>query len=399
MNNPEDNRRVPFFVQVLLESLNSLRSLGRRTLLALLGIVVGCATVIALLNIGYNAANESLKTFKGMGSNTLTASFPPSSGSYRPAPRRLETKALSAAIPIIEHVAPLILYSSYISLNGRGTQATIAGTSSDLADVLDLRLEQGRFLSSYDKNSTYAVIGARVARDLAPIKLGDHLPVEGYLFEVVGIATSIAQNPLIPVTANDSIFVPIEGMRRLGSGSEIGSVIARTRDTAQLNVAAEALKSYLDSISPGRPSEVQVPQQLLDGLKRQANTFSYLLAGLGGISLLVGSVGVMNVMLMNVTERRREIGIRIALGAKSRDIRNLFLMEAATLSIAGSVLGACFGLTIAYFFTRFSGWSFDLDPLSLPLGIGSSLIIGLFFGLYPALSAARLQPVQALRDD
>ncbi len=107
----------------------------------------------------------------------------------------------------------------------------------------------------------------------------------------------------------------------------------------------------------------------------------------------------MNVMLMNVTERRREIGIRIALGAKSRDIRNLFLMEAATLSIAGSVLGACFGLTIAYFFTRFSGWSFDLDPLSLPLGIGSSLIIGLFFGLYPALSAARLQPVQALRDD
>ncbi|MCL6483471.1 MAG: FtsX-like permease family protein, partial [Janthinobacterium lividum] len=128
------------------------------------------------------------------------------------------------------------------------------------------------------------------------------------------------------------------------------------------------------------------------------NTFSYLLAGLGGISLLVGGVGVMNVMLMNVSERRREIGVRMALGARPRDIRNLFLLETATLSVAGALLGALLGLIVSYSFTRISGWKFTLVPESLLLGCGSSLLIGLFFGLYPAISAARLQPVQALRD-
>lgn len=172
-----------------------------------------------------------------------------------------------------------------------------------------------------------------------------------------------------------------------------------TRDTSDLNTAADALKTYLGGLSRDRKAEVLVPQHLLDGLARQANTFAYLLAGLGGISLLVGGVGVMNVMLMNVAERRREIGIRMALGARARDIRNLFLIEAATLSVAGALLGASTGLAAAYTFVRISGWSFSLAPLSLPLGICSALTVGLFFGLHPALAAARLQPVQALRDD
>jgi len=393
------DRRIPFLVQTLIESLDSLRLLGRRSLLALLGIAVGCAAVIALLNIGHNAANESISTFKGLGTNILIASFPPQPDSDQPAPTHLDTQALGAALPMIEHVAPLTLHSARIPHRGRAAQATIAGTTSGLAAVLGLQMEQGRFLSDFDRSATYAVVGAHVARDLAPVRLGDRLPIEGYLFEVVGIAASLAPNPLIPTTANESVFIPIEGMRRLRPRPEIGSIITRTGDTAELNATADALKTYLDNLSPGREADVQVPQQLLDGLTRQANTFAYLLAGLGGISLLVGGVGVMNVMLMNVAERRREIGIRMALGAKASDIRNLFLMEAATLSIAGALVGAIVGLAAAYAFVRISGWSFSLAPLSLPLGVCSSLMVGLFFGLHPALAAARLQPVQALRDD
>lgn len=198
--------------------------------------------------------------------------------------------------------------------------------------------------------------------------------------------------------ADLSIMVPIDGLRRLHSSPEVGSILARADPAADLAVTAHDLQQYLQDQLGGRPVDVQIPRQLLDGLKHQADTFSYLLAGLGGISLLVGGVGVMNVMLMNVAERRREIGVRLALGARPRDIRALFLLEAGALSIAGALLGALLGLLSAYAFSRYSGWTFSLAPYSLPLGVGSSLLIGVFFGIHPAVSAARLHPVEALRD-
>ena len=155
--------------------------------------------------------------------------------------------------------------------------------------------------------------------------------------------------------ADLSIMVPIDGLRRLHSSPEIGSILARADPAADLAVTAHDLQQYLQDRLGGRPVDVQIPRQLLDGLKHQADTFSYLLAGLGGISLLVGGVGVMNVMLMNVAERRREIGVRLALGARPRDIRALFLLEAGALSIAGALLGALLGLLSAYAFSRYSG--------------------------------------------
>lgn len=402
MTGASQGQSSPFLVH-LIESLDSLRLLGHRSVLALLGIAVGCASVIAMINIGHNAAVESMKMFKGLGTNILVTSFPPQPGIEQLAPSSLDTTALIAALPMIQHIAPLTLHTTRIVREGRTTDATIVGTTVDLAAALGLQLEQGRFLSRFDSRSTYAVIGSRVARDLGragePLRLGDRLQIEGYLFEVIGIAASLSPNPLIPIAADDSIFVPIEGMRRVRSTPEIGSIIVQTKDSSELRAIAETLKFYLDGLSHGRKAEVQVPQHLLDGLAQQANTFAYLLAGLGGVSLLVGGVGVMNVMLMSVAERRGEIGIRMALGARPCDIRNLFLMEAATLSIIGAVLGAGIGLAAAYIFIRFSGWSFSLAPLSFPLGVFSALAIGLFFGLHPALSAARLQPVQALRDD
>jgi putative ABC transport system permease protein len=399
----KSSRHRPFFALPLVEALDSLRLLGRRSLLALAGIAVGCAAVIALLNIGHNAASESIRTFKGLGTTTLVATFPFMPDNRRLAPSQLDIKLLLTALPMIEHAAPLILHSAHVKYRGHETTAIVAGTGSGLVEVLGLRLEQGRFLSDFDRDSTYAIVGSRVAGDLgrlgAPLRLGDRLPIEGYLFEVIGIMGSLAPSPLTSITADDSIFVPIEGMRRLQPLPEINSVIARTHETSDLNAAADALKTYLGSLPGSREADVLVPQRLLEGLTRQANIFSFLLAGLGGISLLVGGIGVMNVMLMNVTERRREIGVRMALGAKASDIRNLFLVEAASLAVAGAVLGACVGLAAAYAFVRISGWDFSLDFLSIPLGMCSSLAIGLFFGLHPALAAARLQPVQALRDD
>ena len=152
---------------------------------------------------------------------------------------------------------------------------------------------------------------------------------------MIGIINTLPTNALIPVAVDESVILPINGMRRLRPSPEITNVIGKVVSTADLPTTANELHRYMSERLNGRDVDVQIPQYLLDGLKRQANTFSYLLAGLGGISLLAGGVGVMNVMLMNVSERRREIGIRMALGARPRDIRDLFLLEAGILCPIG----------------------------------------------------------------
>lgn len=393
----------PSRLHMFIESMESLRALGRRSLLALLGIVVGSASIIALLNIGRNAAEDAMRTFKDMGTDTLVVSFPFSVQRKTPLPLTLDVELIHRDVPGISHVAPISQHSVRLKRGVVPTDASLIGTSTGLAAIMGLQLRAGRFISRFDQHSTHVVVGARVADDLqengSPLRLGDSLQIDHYLYRVIGIARAQAANPLMPVIADDSIFVPLQGLQRLRPSAEIGSVLAKVRAEADLPTTAEALKALISGQLGGREVEVQIPQQLLEGLKRQAQTFAWLLAGLGGISLLVGGVGVMNVMLMNVTERRREIGVRMALGARPRDICTLFLLEATTLSVAGALLGALLGVAVAYVFTLFSGWQFSLALSSLPLGIGSSLLIGLFFGLYPAISASRLSPVVALRDE
>ncbi len=344
--------------QLLHEALASLRGLGRRSLLALLGIVMGCSSVIAMLNIGSNATDEAMSIFKDMGTDTLVVQFPFAPQAPMPMPASLDTEPLLRDVAGLEHLAALGLYSAPVTFHGRTSNASIVGASAGLAAAARLRLREGRFLSRFDDHDTYVVVGATIAEALGapgdPLRLGEQLTVNDYLFRVVGILQPQASAALLPFAANDSLFVPAPGMPRLQPAAEVSHVVAR--------------------VSPG------------------ADVYSV-------ISLLGGGVGVMNVMLMSVAERRREIGVRMALGARQRDIRNLFLIEAVTLTAAGALSGAVLGVAAAYLYARFSGWTFSLAYAALPLGMGSTLLVGLFFGLYPAVSAARLQPVEALRDE
>ncbi|MEQ9746423.1 ABC transporter permease [Pectobacterium actinidiae] len=394
----------PSLQQRLLEPLNSLILLGRRAILALLGIAVGCGSVVALLNVGHNAEAEAMGVFRGMGSDLLVATVQNRVGSHAvSAPADLDIPALRQNLPDIKAATALIVTSTEARLHGRSFSTMVVGSRAELLDVLGLRLTQGRYLSDFDEQSTYIVLGANVAAQWASqgsaVALGERVQVGGYLFEIVGILQSQGHNPLVPVSIDDSILMPISGMRRVMPTPQIVSVIARNSSSDTLMQTGSQLKDYLSALMPKFDIDVQIPQQLLEGMAQQSRMFSWLLAGLGGISLLVGGVGVMNVMVMNVSERRREIGVRMALGARPRDIAGLFLLEAVVLSACGALIGAVCGVVAAWLFVFFSDWSaFSLSALSLPLGIGSSLAIGLFFGLNPAMTAARLEPVQALRD-
>ncbi|KML65030.1 ABC transporter permease [Pectobacterium peruviense] len=394
----------PSLQQRLLEPLNSLILLGRRAVLALLGIAVGCGSVVALLNIGHNAEAEALGVFRGMGSDLLVATIQNRVGSHITslAPTDLDIPALRRNLPDIKAATALIVTSTEARLRGRSLSTMVVGSRAELSEVLGLKLAQGRYLSDFDEQSTYIVLGANVAAQWASqggmATLGERVQVGEYLFEIVGTLQPQGHNPLVPVSVDDSILMPISGMRRIMPTPQIVSVIARS-GSGTLMQTGSRLKDYLAPLMPKLDIDVQIPQQLLEGMAQQSRMFSWLLAGLGGISLLVGGVGVMNVMVMNVSERRCEIGVRMALGARPRDIAGLFLLEAVVLSACGAMIGAVCGVVAAWLFVFFSDWSaFSLSALSLPLGIGSSLAIGLFFGLNPAMTAARLEPVQALRD-
>ncbi|CRM26842.1 Macrolide export ATP-binding/permease protein MacB [Pseudomonas sp. 31 R 17] len=389
--------------QLLHEAFISLRTLGKRSVLALLGIVIGSSSVVALINIGHNAAVDAAMIFKDMGTDTLVVQFPPKGSANVPMHTRLDLGAVRLAVPGIAHIGALSLFSGPIVFHGRTANANFVGSTPDVQAAMRLAVREGRFLSAFDANQTYAVIGDQVAQALGvpgePLKTGDRVRINDYLFLIIGILQNQPRAMLMPVQANESLFIPAEGMRRIFANPQINNLIIRARPGQDMERVARDAAAALQPQLTEHNVDITVPQQMIDGMTRQSRTFAYLLLALGAISLVGGGVGVMNVMLMNVSERRREIGIRMALGARQRDIRNLFLLEAVTLTAVGALCGAVLGMTAAWFYAWLSGWVFSLAVAALPLGVGSTLLVGLFFGIYPAVSASRLQPVEALRDE
>ncbi|KFF47064.1 MULTISPECIES: ABC transporter permease [Pseudomonas] len=389
--------------QLLHEALISLRTLGKRSILALLGIVIGSSSVVALINIGHNAAVDAAMIFKDMGTDTLIAQFPPKGSSNVPMRTQLDLDAVRLAVPGIAHIGALSLFSGPIVFHGRTTNANLVGSTPGIQAAMRLAVREGRFLSAFDASETFAVIGDPLAQALSapgdPLQLGDRVRINDYLFLIVGILHDQPRAMLMPVQANESLFIPAEGMRRIYATPQISNVIIRAAPGQDMERIARDATAALQPQLSDHDVNITVPQQMIDGMTRQSRTFAYLLLALGAISLVGGGVGVMNVMLMNVSERRREIGIRMALGARQRDIRNLFLLEAVTLTAVGALCGAVLGMTAAWLYAWLSGWAFALAVAALPLGVGSTLLVGLFFGIYPAVSASRLQPVEALRDE
>lgn len=379
------------------EAASSLAATGARSALALTGIAVGIGAVIAMVSTGEVVKEESLKQFRALGTDVLTIR---KAFSEAEAPlSRAQFTALPTAVPAIAAATPWM--SDAVSVAYRGVdvgRTDLFGVVASFAELQRLTVAEGRFISDLDRGQHFCVLGDAVARKVraggAVGVVGEDVRVYGRLCTVIGALAPHPGSVQTPAL-DDAVLVPMAVTAR--AGEEIEMAIARLAPGADPFAAARQVGAYFRRVSPDANMVVVSARQLIDQMQRQARMFTLLFAAIGTISLIVGGIGVMNVMLMSVTERRAEIGVRRAIGARRRDVAGQFLTESAVLCLVGGTAGIVLGTLSAWGISRFAGWSFFVSGPAVLLGFGVSTAVGLFFGFYPARQAARLDPIAALR--
>jgi len=387
--------------QAILEAVGNLLASRQRSLLALIGIMVGAGAVIAMLTVGAIAREETARQFRAMGTDILLirADSDQGLGNLPLA----ETEALAGQLRGLSLIAPFMLGGGQVSAEGQSRSTSFLGVTESFAPVARVRLAQGRFISRHDRFEPFAVVGSALAEQLSTpfnrIRVGSNIRVGRYVFTVIGVLEPSLPSPIMPADVNDALMVSILNGRRIMSMPQLAWGVARAAPDADPDQVARAIGTALEpSMRDGRV-QVQSARALLAGLASQMRLVTLLLGAVGAIALVLGGVGVMNIMLVSVQERRREIGVRLAIGATRWNIQSLFLTEAAVLSLVGGAFGVLLGLAGAWGFAQMSGWAFVVSATAIPLGAGVSIATGLFFGFYPAVMASRLDPIVALRTE
>ncbi len=392
------------------EAARSLLASKQRTILALIGIVIGIGSVIAMVSVGRIVQEESLRQFKEMGTDILTiekefGGSPGMPGAQAKSGLKLETiRDIPGGCPAISSVAPSVRGSGNVSFNGKKLdRAGPMGVTASFLEINKLSVRQGRFLSDLDEQSRFCVIGSRVAAELqkngSSQLLGSKIRIGDNLFTVIGVTNEVPEGGMRRFEPNETIYIHITTGLRVFANAEISSITARVAPGTTNNSARDQVMSYFASLGKGPQVKITSPEEIIAQMEKQMQMFTLLLGAIGSISLIVGGVGVMNVMLVSVTERRREIGIRRALGAKRGDIRGQFLIESVILSLIGGAFGIVFGIGASWLIAHFAKWQFVLSISALLLGVGVSNAVGIFFGYYPARQASLLDPIVALKSD
>ncbi|MEA2547787.1 MAG: putative transport system permease protein [Chloroflexota bacterium] len=388
--------------ELLRLALSRLRTSRLRAALTMLGVVIGVASVVALVGVGQGTTANITSRLAGLGTNLLTIS---PTGRTSTSPLTLEDAAAIAKVDGIAAVAPELQTSESIVSGTKSTTTSVIGTSAAYAQVRAYDVWQGSFLTDAltDTGLRVAVLGATTASDLGldASSIGTTIQVGGLPFTVIGILQpkggSGFQNPddeiLVPLAAVSKYFVSGDSIRTIGV-----SVTTDDQMTAATN-AITALLRDRHQLAATDAADFQVfnQTQLLDAASSISATLTLLLGGIASISLIVGGIGIMNIMLVSVRERTREIGIRKAVGARGRDILAQFLIEALTLSLLGGLIGILLGLAVSALIGQIAGWGFQFNPTTVAAAVLFSLAVGVVFGVWPARMAARLDPISALR--
>jgi putative ABC transport system permease protein len=391
-------------------ALGRLAAARLRSLLTMLGIIIGVASIVSLVAVGQGATAGITAQLAGLGTNLLTVN-PGSSvfGVTRQAAGSATTLTLGDAEAIaridgVAAVSPERATQRIVVAGDQNTTTSIVGTTEAYADVRSETLWQGRFLTgpAVDRSLRMAVLGASTADTLGLGEgdIGSEISIGGIPFRVAGILQPKGGASFL--NQDDKILVPIGVIERyFVGGDSLRSIGVSVADAARIPAVKALITSTLAArhdIAPGEADDFSVfdQTQLLETVQQVTGLLSVLLAGIASISLVVGGIGIMNIMLVSVRERTREIGIRKAIGARSRDILLQFLIEALTLSLIGGCIGIVVGLVTTAIIGALAGWGFIFSPATIVVAVGFSLAVGVIFGVWPARQAARLDPIAAL---
>ncbi len=381
-----------------------------RSFLTMLGVIIGVGAVIAMLALGEGAKNQVSEQIKSFGTNLLVVR-PGLRGHRGVRGNTVQNLTLEDAetirneVPDVEFVAPEVMGSRQAKYLNKNTRTSILGTTSEYFSVRNFSLVAGRTFSHREVRGRrkVCVLGAKVVEELfnGEDPIGKNIKISGVNFYVLGHTKSKGDqgwyNP------DNQIFIPIStAMKRLFGVDYLRSIniqvvsIERMEETRFL---IEDLMRRRHKLRPDAEDDFHVRSQreYLDSMKSVSDTFTFLLGGVASVSLLVGGIGIMNIMLVTVTERTREIGIRKALGGKRRDILKQFLIESVVLSVLGGGIGVFIGLGTARLIDQSGAFKTEVTPESVAMAFFFSVGIGIFFGLYPARKAASLDPIEALR--
>ena len=409
------------FAEALRSALGNLAAHKLRSALTMLGMIFGVGAVIAMMSIGAGAERRAMEMIERMGvRNILVRS---KQNVKRDDLEEMRKKSLGVSerdalaildgVPGVELAAPIVEVDSYkIMAGGERSEAKVLGVSHRHQALMRLEVAQGRFLDGLDerRHDQVAVIGSDVARDLFGYEsaLGRQFKINDVWFEVIGVlGDSGGAESFEGVrvgTPAEEIYVPVStALRKFDRDpleAPLDEIVVRLESSVSPRSTATTIRGLLDRIHAGAEDfELVVPEALLEQSRRTQQLFKRVMGGIAGISLLVGGIGIMNIMLATVLERTREIGVRRAVGARRADIRMQFIVEAFAISLLGGISGVIMGVAIAGIVALYAGWPTVVTATSILLSTMVSLGVGLVSGIYPAVRAAELDPIDALRHE
>ena len=306
-------------------------------------------------------------------------------------------------IPAVKEIAPYGTAYQSLSFQGVVIPGAIIGADETLASIIHIELARGRFVSNFESFEHVCVIGDGLLKKLQQIqfdiKIGQQLQVGSALYTIIGIAKPWKENGFFNEDINQSVIIPIAGMALVSKDSKINNAVVLLKPNNNIDRVIEQINHRISTQAPKLNTFIRSAKQIIESMESQGQIFTLLLGVIGSISLLVGGIGIMNVMLVSVNERKKEIGIRKAIGAKNRDIQALFLVESVMLSLAGGLIGVIIGCIVTWIIAYFSHWPFTLYMLPPLAGFAVSVVTGVFFGFYPARRAAKLEPIVSLRSE
>ncbi|MBC7682797.1 MAG: ABC transporter permease [Ferruginibacter sp.] len=405
-------------VAALRSAWRALASNALRSLLTMLGIVIGVAAVITMVAVGRGATDRVQEQMKGLGSNIMlvlpggaTAAGVRQGAQTRSRLTEEDATAIQVEVPEVQVAAPSSRTTAQVVANNANWSSTIFGTNNDYLEAREWPLAAGRAFEDAELQGSakVALIGQTVAQEL----FGDADPIDQTVrvrsvpVKIVGVLARKGQNSM-GQDQDDILVLPISTYRnRLQGGSpgnvkRVWAINVKVREGQSMQVAEENIRELLRQRFKVQDSAddtftLRNLSEILEAQEQSSRTMTLLLAAVAGISLLIGGIGIMNIMLVSVTERTREIGLRMAVGARGRDILVQFLIEAVTLSLLGGAAGVLLGAAATWGVGRWAGWQVSMTFASIALAVGFSAAVGVFFGFYPARRASKLQPITALR--